>query len=398
MDSVAVTVPLRPPTKKMKKRKELDALAPSHVISRRTSGKRSSQELLTDSSDERSEYWNVSIRGNRKSRARRGRTCPGLFRACNAFFGCASVLATASLIWLFVDVRQQLTTLRVEVDQVKAGSDGVQDSLQKCHSLSKEIQINQTLLHSQLADVKLQIHNFTTQLSNLQPELHQVQELLNRAPELTNVPKDLNNILNSVATFGSKIEDLKSTADGLKIVDKKLQDAQIIIQNNITEIKTSLTELSKVTRGPELITNASRIKTDELSQAISKLQIDLTNITETLTKKLTWVQNDRENDKKKLDSMMDNNLNVTVTLETLRGQCAKISDHEKLLNATINTVNDQVKNIHTLDFNDRINKMEENFIHLKNTTDVILNSISDTNNNSKGQGQTTRNTTTITES
>lgn len=368
MDSVAVTVPLRPPTKKMKKRKELDALAPSHVISRRTSGKRSSQELLTDSSDERSEYWNVSIRGNRKSRARRGRTCPGLFRACNAFFGCASVLATASLIWLFVDVRQQLTTLRVEVDQVKAGSDGVQDSLQKCHSLSKEIQINQTLLHSQLADVKLQIHNFTTQLSNLQPELHQVQELLNRAPELTNVPKDLNNILNSVATFGSKIEDLKSTADGLKIVDKKLQDAQIIIQNNITEIKTSLTELSKVTRGPELITNASRIKTDELSQAISKLQIDLTNITETLTKKLTWVQNDRENDKKKLDSMMDNNLNVTVTLETLRGQCAKISDHEKLLNATINTVNDQVKNIHTLDFNDRINKMEENFIHLKNTT------------------------------
>lgn len=398
MDSVAVTVPLRPPTKKMKKRKELDALAPSHVISRRTSGKRSSQELLTDSSDERSEYWNVSIRGNRKSRARRGRTCPGLFRACNAFFGCASVLATASLIWLFVDVRQQLTTLRVEVDQVKAGSDGVQDSLQKCHSLSKEIQINQTLLHSQLADVKLQIHNFTTQLSNLQPELHQVQELLNRAPELTNVPKDLNNILNSVATFGSKIEDLKSTADGLKIVDKKLQDAQIIIQNNITEIKTSLTELSKVTRGPELITNASRMKTDELSQAISKLQIDLTNITETLTKKLTWVQNDRENDKKKLDSMMDNNLNVTVTLETLRGQCAKISDHEKLLNATINTVNDQVKNIHTLDFNDRINKMEENFIHLKNTTDVILNSISDTNNNSKGQGQTTRNTTTITES
>ena len=43
MDSVAVTVPLRPPAKKMKKRKELDALAPQHVVSRRSSGKRSSQ-------------------------------------------------------------------------------------------------------------------------------------------------------------------------------------------------------------------------------------------------------------------------------------------------------------------------------------------------------------------
>lgn len=76
-------------------------------------------------------------------------------------------------------------------------------------------------------------------MSSLQPELHQVQELLNRAPELTSVPKDLNNILNSVATFGSKIEDLKSTADGLKIVDQKLQDAQNVIQTNITEIKVN---------------------------------------------------------------------------------------------------------------------------------------------------------------
>lgn len=46
MDSVAVTVPLRQPTKKMKKRKELDALAPAHAISRRSSGKRSSQVII----------------------------------------------------------------------------------------------------------------------------------------------------------------------------------------------------------------------------------------------------------------------------------------------------------------------------------------------------------------
>lgn len=53
MDSVAVTVPLRQPTKKMKKRKELDALAPAHAISRRSSGKRSSQVI--------NELWEIGF-------------------------------------------------------------------------------------------------------------------------------------------------------------------------------------------------------------------------------------------------------------------------------------------------------------------------------------------------
>lgn len=72
---------------------------------------------MTDSSDDRSEYWNVSTRNGRKCRGRRGRACPGFLKACNAFLACASVLATASLIWLFIDVRQQLTALRTELDQ-----------------------------------------------------------------------------------------------------------------------------------------------------------------------------------------------------------------------------------------------------------------------------------------
>lgn len=72
---------------------------------------------MTDSSDDRSEYWNISTRSGRKCRGRRGRACPGFLKACSAFLACASILATASLIWLFIDVRQQLTALRTELDQ-----------------------------------------------------------------------------------------------------------------------------------------------------------------------------------------------------------------------------------------------------------------------------------------
>lgn len=48
---------------------------------------------------------------------------------------------------------------------VIAGSEGVPDALQKCHSLSRDLQNNQTTIFMHLSDLKLQINNFTTQVN-----------------------------------------------------------------------------------------------------------------------------------------------------------------------------------------------------------------------------------------
>lgn len=48
---------------------------------------------------------------------------------------------------------------------VIAGSEGVPDALQKCHSLSRDLQNNQTTIFTHLSDLKLQINNFTTQVN-----------------------------------------------------------------------------------------------------------------------------------------------------------------------------------------------------------------------------------------
>ena len=50
---------------------------------------------------------------------------------------------------------------------VIAGSEGVPDALQKCHSLSRDLQNNQTIIFTHLSDFKLQINNFTTQVKLL---------------------------------------------------------------------------------------------------------------------------------------------------------------------------------------------------------------------------------------
>jgi hypothetical protein len=47
---------------------------------------------------------------------------------------------------------------------VAAGSQDVPEELQKCHSLSRELQQNQTLLATNLSTVSLQLENFSAQV------------------------------------------------------------------------------------------------------------------------------------------------------------------------------------------------------------------------------------------
>lgn len=370
MDSVAVTVPLRQPTKKMKKRKELDALAPPHTVSRRSSGKRSSQELLSDSSDERSEYWNVSTRNGRKCRGRRGRACPGFFKACSAFLACASVLATASLIWLFIDVRQQLTALRTELDQVIAGSEGVPDALQKCHSLSRDLQNNQTIIFNHLSDLKLQINNFTTQLAVIQRDLHRVEEWFKAAPQLANVPKDLKALSSSVVSFGSQIQDLSATVKTLKESNAKVQDVQATMQQHISSIKNTMTELSNVTQRPQILsTNETKIKTDQLNATILHLTNNLLNINETLSTAVQWVAEDQKKDHEKLVLLQETTQNVSMKVISLERECVK-----NTILTSVKKLNDQVSEIYAAntEMNNMIKQLEQSYGELKNSTSIML--------------------------
>ncbi|XP_018052661.1 PREDICTED: uncharacterized protein LOC108690072 isoform X2 [Atta colombica] len=380
MDSVAVTVPLRQPTKKMKKRKELDALAPAHAISRRNSGKRSSQELLTDSSDDRSEYWNVSTRNGRKCRGRRGHVCPGFLKACNAFLACASVLATASLIWLFIDVRQQLTALRTELDQVIAGSEGVPDALQKCHSLSRDLQNNQTIIFSRLSDLKQQINNFT--LAHIQQDLHKVQEYFQAAPEMANLPKRLDELSTSVATFGSQIRDLGATVNTLKETNMRVQDAQTTMQQNISSIKHTILELSNITQKPQILSiDETQIKTDKLNLTISHLMNNLTHVNETLSSKLQWVADDQGKDRKKLVSLQEATAAINTTMISLQGECVKMSEQASVL-ASIQQLTKKMNEVRTTDIEliGKLKQLEQSYNGLKNFTNIIFTTVSEMQN------------------
>lgn len=106
-----VGVPLRP-GKKMRKRRELDALVScgGGGHGNRGRGAGAGGPLLGASSDEREE-WVMPSRPRSGGRKRRSGCAP----ACAALLLCACATATATVVWLFIDVRDQITSLRSQV-------------------------------------------------------------------------------------------------------------------------------------------------------------------------------------------------------------------------------------------------------------------------------------------
>lgn len=97
--AVHAAVPLRV-GKKMRKRRELDALVGG--------GGGRGGRLLSASSDE-GEPW-----ARRSCRRRRSRP---FVRLAAALALCVCVVSAATVLWLFVDVRRQIVSLRIEMDR-----------------------------------------------------------------------------------------------------------------------------------------------------------------------------------------------------------------------------------------------------------------------------------------
>lgn len=124
---VSVSVPLRA-GKKMKKRKELDALVANSVTKRscvtskrgqgQAGGGISSQDQLLSESTDDQEYW-IAAGAAKRPRARmaRKRACTSLFRTCSIILMLACVLASTTVLWFFIDVREQISALRSELDR-----------------------------------------------------------------------------------------------------------------------------------------------------------------------------------------------------------------------------------------------------------------------------------------
>ncbi|KAK6617160.1 hypothetical protein RUM44_005491 [Polyplax serrata] len=344
-----VNVPLQG-GKKMKKRKELDALVAKTMNKRIADGdKRSSgaggvsshDKLLSDSTDEQ-DYWTSPIgdkpRSHRRGFLLRKRACFNFLKTCSAILVFTCAVATATVMWLFVDVREQVTSLRTELNQVVAGNQGVPDALQKCHTLSKDLQKNQTYIMNRLSGFTLLLTNFSLEMTEVKSGLQAVQDQLKSSPDLVNIPRLIKDLSASVASFGSQIRDLNSTVSTLKEQNGKLDNVVVTLVSNLTETKMKLIELSNTNFGRGEVTEKMLTAEKEAILArVSQVSGNLSEINGTLNNKLKWTTDDQTKDRKLLEGLQEMNEHIEARVKTLEALCAKEAEPKFKLGSNLSS-------------------------------------------------------------
>ncbi|XP_059060851.1 uncharacterized protein LOC131853820 isoform X1 [Achroia grisella] len=259
--AVHAAVPLRV-GKKMRKRRELDALVGG-------GGSRSSR-LLSASSDE-GEPW-----GRRTARRRRSRP---FVRLAAALSLCVCVVSAATVLWLFVDVRRQIVSLRMEMDRVSTSSSSVGDALQVCHTAAKELRANATDFNIRLAKLEQEHQELAKRVEEAGATIAAVSEKLAAAPMLADTPNRLAELQRTVAYFGSQIKGYDASIES---AHKQALNAAM----GVEDIKTLLQQLHAKTNETVANVSANMKAEDELKAQVSALNGTLTARVEELQSKV----------------------------------------------------------------------------------------------------------------
>lgn len=242
-----------------------------------------------------------------------------------------------TLSWLTVLLHGNIQQLDEMVQRVVAGSQAVPDDLQKIHSISRELQQNQTQLTVRVKTMSAQILNLTQQLLAVQSSLHAYSDQIQSNPE----PSNILELKNNVALWGSQIKDLNNTVHSLNQQQTVLDTLTQTLKKNLTAMEASFLQLSNVTFRPASTEPNVVHSLDNLRQVIAQVSANISETNSTLSKRLQWVQDDRVKDRKAVEALQELGQNFTARIKTLEGECAKV-DAQNTLNTTLLKLQEQV--------------------------------------------------------
>ncbi|XP_058838786.1 adventurous-gliding motility protein Z [Topomyia yanbarensis] len=348
MESVGhVTVPLRVGGKKMRKRRELDALV-AHSLAK-SSGKRhmagngiaSHDQLLSNSTDEQEDYsWQPKVRAQSRCRRKRFscvRTCGPLILVSCIF------LSLGFMYWLYFDIRQQVSEYRIRIEQVSATSHNVPEALQKWHETSKILEQNQTALNGRLHEIQQVLGNFSTELKQLRDTIEKKNENSQEA--------QLNSLMTNVANLGSQIKDALARISSLEDRYTAAQTEQKTLEKSVDDLQTVFSQIrNSSSRTAMAGDNASNVTEQNIANIREQLSTQITNLAqnftaelETLKKKNVWLDNDLKSHEKSIDELLENSANVSSHVKSVENIWVEMKKNLTNLEGAGKQMTDQIE-------------------------------------------------------
>ncbi|GFO13273.1 EF-hand calcium-binding domain-containing protein 14 [Plakobranchus ocellatus] len=293
--------------KRMKKRKQLDALVDMTKLPRNRKGS-TSQELLDFKSDS-SDVEEFSVNGLSTRKANGCCICHGIVIRIGLFMVSMACLSIClGLVWVQWHLRHEINALQEKLLTVQS-SDSSQTDLSVLQKEVKDINEIVSELKKKdgvLENLKSTVDELSAKVKRVEGVASKLNESVVSAQQLINTPKKLEDLTHVVAKQGNDQLSLKTSIDGLAETISHLQEQQKESTVDVKEKKNSL----DTQFGDMLSQQIARVNETATSGILSvKEQLDLVN--EKLSKEPTLNNEKVENLVATLIQEKLNNLTVS---------------------------------------------------------------------------------------
>ncbi|KAH8413845.1 hypothetical protein KR222_009159 [Zaprionus bogoriensis] len=326
-----IEVPLRSGGgKKMKKRRELDALI-AHSITKRGIRRavQSQDKLLSVSTDDPDDYTWMNV----ESSTRRNSRKKVFFLKCsNVLFGISTALFMTILYWLYFDLQQEVSDYRRKIEEgkfkiqltivfylckrmqsyislifaVSAISKIFPDTLQNWHETTSFLIKNQSSIVGQLNELTESIGLLSSNLSNLQATVSG-QRNYGQDDKI-------------VADFGAKLEAIATDIEGVKEHYNRYFELQKTLRQETEIIKASGHYKLATISANTLSSNYTKdviILNETMNNSFTKLENNLMYINNSLSQTAKILRSEIFAHKIKLDDLLDRSQSVKSHVATL---------------------------------------------------------------------------------
>ncbi|NP_001087373.1 EF-hand calcium binding domain 14 S homeolog [Xenopus laevis] len=260
--------PAAPPTphKKMKKRKELNALIGLAADGARMKAKKCSGHRLlrteppasdSDTDEEEDEFGSLGDRHGRFGRGSLLQCCKICYPLCGFIVLVACVVTCIGLVWMQVVLKENMDALKEKFRAMESNQKSSLDELPKINEdlLSKQKYLDDIMtgemglnkLWSNITDMNKQIALLTSAVNHL-------KATIKSASELINLPNTMAELQKSVATLGSTLTSVHNDVETMQAATeeqkKKVEilqkdvDAQFL-QNSVDDMNTTLQQYQR---------------------------------------------------------------------------------------------------------------------------------------------------------